>query len=84
MKTFPTTFFAIVASLATAAESATLEQMFISERRFTLFNSRALSGGCCKFSAFATHWWRNLSTMMVSLGVTYTYFAISSPLSKHL
>lgn len=52
MKTSSVLSFAVAASLAMVAESATLEEMFIKERRYTLFNSRQLTGECCKFRFF--------------------------------
>ena len=44
-----------MASLAIIADSSdTIEKMFLNERRFLVYNSRSITGECCKFKQFST------------------------------
>ncbi len=83
MKTFSVLSLAVAASLVMAAESATLEEMFIKERRFTLFNSRQLSGECCKLF-FASIQFSLLFTLGTIMILTDMHSPLTSLRSVHL
>ena len=50
MKTFHSVFFVVAASLVVTVDSSdTIRNIIHKERRFLLYNSRLLTGECCKF-----------------------------------